>query len=104
MMSSHMIYQVVRAEQVVAAERAAERAGRSPAPGQAAVQRQADARLGEAAAAVAELFRAVTRPAIAVRAAFRHRRPGQPGRRPAGPGPAPRQAAPGQGALHQADT
>ena len=84
-MSSYLSYQMVRAEQAAAAERAAQRAGRSPGPGQAAAQREADARLGEAAAAVAQWFRAVTRPVSAVRAAVRHRRPSQPG--PSQPGP-----------------
>lgn len=73
-MSSYMIYQMVRAEQMAGAERAAQRTRRSPAPGQAAAQREADARLGEAAAAVAQLFRAAAWPATVVRAAFRHRR------------------------------
>ena len=81
-MSSYMIYQTVRAEQIAAAEQAAQRARRGPSPGQAAAQREADARLGEAAAAVAQLFRGVTWPVTAVRAAFRHRhrhrRPRQP--------------------------
>jgi len=86
-MSSYMSYQMVRAEQIAGAGRAAQRAGRSPALGQAAAQREADARLGEAAAAVAQLFRAVTRPVTAVRAAVRHRRPRQP---------EPSQATPGQ--------
>jgi hypothetical protein len=86
-MSSYMIYQMVRAEQIAAAGRAAERAGRSPAPGQAAAQREADARLGETAAAVAQLFRGVTRPVTAVRAAVRHWRPTQP---------SPGQPSPGQ--------
>ena len=77
-MSSYRIYQTVRAEQIAAAEQAAQRARRGPSPGQAAAQREADARLGEAAAAVAQLFRGVTWPVTAVRAAFRHRRPSQP--------------------------
>jgi hypothetical protein len=106
-MSSYMIYQMVQAEQMVDAERAAEQAQRSPAPWQAAAQRRADAQLGEIAAAVAQLCRGVTRPATAVRAAFRHWHPGQPS-----PGPAsrqsarpgrPRQAVPGQGAMREAD-
>ncbi len=77
-MSSYMIYQIVRAEQVIGAERAAQQARRGPTRGQAAAQREADARLGETAATVAQLFRAVTRPVTAVRAAFRRRRPSQP--------------------------
>ena len=80
-MSSHMIYQIVRAEQTAVAGRAADRAGRSPAPGQAAAQRAADERLGETAAAMAQLFRGVTRPITAVRAAIRHRRRRQPSAR-----------------------
>jgi hypothetical protein len=60
-MSSYMIYQMVRAEQ--AEQRA--RCGAS--------QRQADARLGELAAAVAQWSRGLARPAAAVRAALRHR-------------------------------
>ncbi len=90
MMSSYMSYQMVRAEQVAGAERAARLAGGSRAPGQAAAQREADARLGEAAAAVAQLFRGVTRPVMAVRAAVRHRRPRQPSSGQPSPGQAGR--------------
>lgn len=99
-MSSYMIYQMVQAEQMVHAGRAAQRARRSPAPWQAAAQRQADAQLGQIAAAVAQLRRGVIRPAAAVRATFRHR--SQPSRRRSRPG-RPRQAVPGQGALREAD-
>jgi hypothetical protein len=58
-MSSYMIYQMVQAEQSV--QRARREAG----------QRQADAQLGELAAAVAQLSRGLARPAAAVRAALR---------------------------------
>ena len=64
---SYVSYQMVRAEQAADAGRAAQRAARGPALGQAAAQREADARLGEAAAGVAQLFRAVSRPVTAVR-------------------------------------
>jgi hypothetical protein len=58
-MSSYMIYQTVQAEH------AAQRARCT------ASQRQADARVGELAAAVAQLIRGLARPAVAVRAALR---------------------------------
>jgi hypothetical protein len=58
-MNSYMIYQIVRAEQ------ATQRAQSGPA------QRQADARAGELAAAVAQLSRDLARPAAALRAALR---------------------------------
>ena len=63
-MSPYMIYQIVQTEQ------AAQRAQSS------AAQRQADAQLGELAAAVAQCFRGLyfrglARPAVAVRAALR---------------------------------
>ncbi len=58
-MNSYMIYQIVQTEH--AAQRA-----RSTAS-----QRQADARVGELAAAVAQLSRDLARPAAAVRAALR---------------------------------
>jgi hypothetical protein len=58
-MNPYMIYQTVQAEQ--AAQRARCTAG----------QRQADARVGELAAAVAQLSRSLARPAVALRAALR---------------------------------
>jgi len=61
-MNSYLIYQVVQAEQ------ARQRARSGPA------QRAADARAGELAAAVAQWCRGLARPAVAVRAALRHRR------------------------------
>ena len=64
-MSSYMIYQMVQAEQ------AAQRAHGG------ARQRQADAQLGELAAAVAQCFRTLGRPAAAGRAALRRGRRGR---------------------------
>jgi len=61
-MNSYPIYQIVQAEQ--AEQRARSSAG----------QRQADAQLGELAAAVAQWCRELGRPAASVRAALRHRR------------------------------
>jgi hypothetical protein len=61
-MNSYLIYQVAQAEQ------AAQRARSS------ARQRQADQQLGELAAAMAQWCRGLARPAVAVRAALRHRR------------------------------
>jgi hypothetical protein len=58
-MSSYMIYQTVQAEHAAQRARCA------------ASQRQADARVGELAAAVAQLSRGLARPAVAVRAALR---------------------------------
>ena len=60
-MSPYLIYQIVQAEQ------AAQRARCS------ADQRQADAQLGELAAAVAQWSRGLARPAAAVRAGLRQR-------------------------------
>ncbi len=59
-MSPYLIYQMVQAEQT--AQRARCGAG----------QREADARLGELAAAVAQWSRRLARPAAAVRGARRH--------------------------------
>lgn len=66
-MSPYAIYQMVQAEQ------AAQRARYGAAPGQAGAQRQADAQVGELAAAVAQCFRGLRRrgPARAVRTALR---------------------------------
>jgi hypothetical protein len=64
-MSSYMIYQTVQAEH------AAQRARCTGS------QRQADARVGELAAAVAQLSRGLARPAMAVRAALRRRMRGE---------------------------
>jgi hypothetical protein len=58
-MNSYLIYQIVRTEQ--AAQR----------PPSSAAQRQADAQLGELAAAVAQCLRGLGRPARVVRAALR---------------------------------
>jgi hypothetical protein len=65
-MSPYLSYQMVQAEQ--AAQRA-----RYGSAQHAATQRQADAQLGELAAAVAQCFRGLVRPAAAIRAARRHR-------------------------------
>jgi hypothetical protein len=58
-MNSYMIYQMVQAEQATQRARCT------------AAQRQADAQLGELAAAVAQYFGGLARPAAAVRAALR---------------------------------
>ncbi|HTT51092.1 MAG TPA: hypothetical protein VMH35_06820 [Streptosporangiaceae bacterium] len=68
-MSPYMICQIVQAEQAAQARQHA-RCGTS--------QRQADAQLGELAAAMAQWSRGLAWPAAAVRAALRHRRPGWP--------------------------
>ena len=74
-MSPYSIYQMVQAEQ------AAQRARYGTAPEQAGAQRQADARLGELAAAVAQCFRGLrrsglARPFSAVRGTLRRGRRG----------------------------
>jgi hypothetical protein len=64
-MNSYLIYQMVQAEQATQRTRPS------------AAQRQADAQLGELAAAVAQCFGGLARPPAAVRAALRRGRRGE---------------------------